>query len=73
MAFPVGGQAKNAFCATPVRIETSPLVCADPENGERPGCKPAPGCIAFAMVDEAFDSLRFYWNRDRGRLSWWLR
>lgn len=73
MRFPVGRHSQDSLCLTPVRIETSPLVCSDEEMGDLPGCKEVKGCAAFSIVDDSCDSFHFYWNVSRRELVWWRR
>lgn len=73
MQFPVGRHSQNSLCSTPVRLETSSLVCSDEEMGDLPGCKEVKGCSAFSVVDDSCDSFHFYWNASRNELVWWRR
>jgi len=73
MQFPVGRHSQNSLCSTPVRLETSSLVCSDEEMGNLPGCKEVKGCSAFSVVDDSCDSFHFYWNTSRKELVWWRR
>src|SRR5689334_3304077 len=41
----------DASCSTPVRLERTPLVCRT-SAGPLAGCKEAPGCFAFNVVDD---------------------
>ena len=71
LKFRLGNGYQDALCATPVRIETSPLVCLDPQTRLMPGCKPLPGCLALSMIDGKCDAVHFYWDADEPMLRWW--
>ena len=73
MQFPVGRHSQDSLCSTPVRLETSSLVCSDQEMGDLPGCKEVKGCSGFSVVDDSCDSFHFYWNASRKELVWWRR
>jgi hypothetical protein len=71
LKFRLGNGRQDALCASPVRIETAPLVCADQESGPMPGCKTAPGCLALSLVDDRCDAIHLYWDADQQLLRWW--
>jgi hypothetical protein len=71
LRFRLGTGRQDTLCATPVRIETRPLVCADRDSGPIPGCTPRPGCLALSMVDGRCDAVHFYWDADQQMLRWW--
>jgi len=70
LSFPIGTATQDGFCAFPVRIETSPLIC-EPDIGPLPGCKPIKGCHSFTVIDDECDSFNFYWDSSRQSLAWW--
>lgn len=72
LRFPINSDTQDAFCAFPVRIETSPLDC-EPDVGALPGCKVIKGCRAFRVTDDECDSFNFYWDSSRRALAWWRR
>lgn len=59
----------DAFCSTPVRLQSEPLVCST-SAGPLPGCKPVAGCIGFAITDDVCGAVHFHWDNDRNALSW---
>ena len=72
MAFPVGTETDNAFCQTPVQIQSYPLECKG-DNGPIPNCQPKADCQGFTLSDGACDGFHFYWNNQTGQLNWWRR
>ena len=70
LSFPIKSSTQEGFCASPVRIETSPLDC-EPDVGALPGCKVIQGCSAFTVIDDECDSFNFYWDSSRRSLAWW--
>ena len=69
---PVGTEGAEAFCKTPVQIQTFPLDC---KKGDGPleGCAVNPGCQGFTLSDGVCDGFHFYWNSQKQRLDWWRR
>jgi hypothetical protein len=65
--FPIDPGDQAVFCAKPVRIKVSPLVC----NDDLPGCKPTKGASEFGLYDDACDHFNFYWDTERKQLRWW--
>ncbi len=70
--FAVGKHDQGSFCATPVKLDSYPMVCRT-EDGPLPGCAQVKGCSAISMVDDICDSFHFYWDSARKSLTWWRR
>ena len=71
-AFPVGTETNNAFCQTPVQIQSYPLDCKG-ADGPIPNCQPKADCQGFTLSDGVCDGFHFYWNEQAGQLNWWRR
>lgn len=69
-SFGVNSSSQESVCQLPVRIEIRPLVC-DSEDGNLQGCKPSKACKSFALMDDACDSINFYWDSQHKKLVHW--
>ena len=69
-SFPISRDTQDGFCASPTRIELSPLDCSSDE-GALPGCTPNKSCQSFTVIDTECDPFNFYWDSSRKSLAWW--
>lgn len=70
-SFPVGEQAKDSFCATPVKIEVHPISCIFHDGQGLPGCEEIKGCSGVTLSDGACDAFHFFWSPAQKGLVWW--
>lgn len=71
-SFPIDPAQENALCRLPVHLQLESLEYnAKAASGYAPGFVRSTHCKGFAVVDNACDSIHFYWNHKRNRLAWW--
>ncbi len=70
--FPVDPSMQAAVCRLPVRLRAESLdYDPAPAVGSLPGFVRSKRRTGFALVDEACDSIHFYWDARAQRLRWW--
>ncbi len=72
------GQAEEqaALCGTRVKIrlyETDSDAIEEEFGTVFEGYRSAPGCFEISLEDEQCDSIKRFWNHDKGTLDWWRR